>query len=336
MTLRPHSLIVVAFIAWVASICVVPVLASRSVVAPPPAPVAAAAAQPAEAPVEITDADCMDCHGDPEATADDGHSIAVNASRYATSVHGKEEMSCTTCHADLDGKELPHEDTLEKVDCSTCHEDAVNAYTTSVHATARRDDGKTVGATCVNCHTAHETQPVASGAWRMDMVAECGTCHLDRLKTYKDTFHGKITSLGFERVAKCSDCHGAHAIHPKKDPRSLVSNEKIVATCKQCHADATPGYAQYDPHADKDDAERSPQLYYASRFMHWLLVGTFGFFGLHAMLWLPRSAMERRRHNRAHAESAPTADAAPESAPESAAPESEPQPTAAPKDTEQP
>jgi hypothetical protein len=112
----------------------------------------------------------------------------------------------------------------------------------------------------------------------------------------------------------------------------MVSSAKIVATCQQCHKDATPAYAQYDPHADKDDAERSPQLYYASRFMHWLLVGTFGFFGLHAMLWLPRSAMERRRHNRAHSEMASRSE--PEPGPESA-PESEAEPTAAPKDTEQ-
>lgn len=76
----------------------------------------------------------------------------------------------------------------------------------------------------------------------------------------------------------------------------------------------------------------APQLYYASRFMHWLLVGTFGFFGLHAMLWLPRSAMERRRHNRSHAELA--SKSAPEPAPELSA-ESEVEPAAAPKDTEQ-
>ncbi len=306
MTLRPLSLIVVVFIAWVASLCVVPALASRPAVIPPPVPSADVAAQPPDAPVEVTNADCLDCHGDPEAKADNGQSVAVDASRFAKSVHGAAEMSCTTCHADLEGKELPHESKLEKVDCSTCHEDEVKAYATSVHAAARRADAKSVAATCVNCHTAHYTQPIATGEWRMDLVAECGTCHLDRIKTYRDTFHGQITSLGFERVAKCSDCHAAHEIHPKEDPRSLVSSAKIVATCQQCHADATPGFAQYDPHADKDNVERNPTLYYASRFMHWLLIGVFGFFGLHAMLWLPRSAMERRRHHRSHSESAPS------------------------------
>ena len=284
---------------------------------------ASAAPQAPDAPVEITDADCLDCHGDSEAKADSGRSIFVDASRYATSVHGKQEMSCTTCHADLDGKELPHEEKLEKVDCSTCHEDQVKAYETSVHAMARRADAKSVAATCVNCHTAHETQPIATGAWRIDLVSECGTCHLDRIKTYRDTFHGQVTALGFERVAKCSDCHAAHDIHPKEDPRSRVSSVRVVATCQQCHADATPGFSQYDPHADKDNRKRNPSLFYASRFMHWLLIGVFGFFGLHALLWLPRSAMERSRHRRSQPEVESPSEPAPE-------------PTAGPEDPEQP
>lgn len=302
MTLRPLSLIVVVFVAWVASLGVVPTLALRSAVASPPPPSVNVALQPPDAPVEITNDDCLMCHGDAEAKDESGRSIAVDGSRFAKSVHGELGLSCTTCHADLEGKELPHEAKLAKVDCSMCHEDVVKEYETSVHAAARRADPARVAATCVNCHTAHETRPIATGEWRLDLVAECGTCHLDRIKTYSDTFHGQITALGFQRVAKCSDCHAAHSIHSKEDPRSLVSDAKIVTTCQKCHADATPGFAQYDPHADKDNVERNPELYYASRFMHWLLIGVFGFFGLHAMLWLPRSAMERRRHSRSHAE----------------------------------
>jgi hypothetical protein len=52
-----------------------------------------------------------------------------------------------------------------------------------------------------------------------------------------------------------------------------------------------------DPHADKHNPDRNPVLYYASEFMKWLLLGVFGFFGLHAMLWFPRGFAERRRHN---------------------------------------
>jgi hypothetical protein len=62
------------------------------------------------------------------------------------------------------------------------------------------------------------------------------------------------------------------------------------------------GFAQFDPHADKHNKDRNPVLYYASGFMTWLLVGVFGFFGVHAVLWLPRGFAERRRRARESAE----------------------------------
>ena len=133
---------------------------------------------------------------------------------------------------------------------------------------------------CTDCHSAHAIQRADIASWKVDSVRECGTCHLDKIRTYRDTFHGQVTSLGFVRTAKCSDCHGAHEVHPV-GPRSLVAPD---------HAGDLPdlpcqrnGGCRCDPHADKDDRDRNPELYYASR-MHWLLIGVFGFFGLHAVL----------------------------------------------------
>jgi nitrate/TMAO reductase-like tetraheme cytochrome c subunit len=365
------------------------------------------------------------CHGEPDAKAEDGRSVAVDAARFSGSIHGSLGLECTACHTDLVGVELPHPAKLAKVTCTTCHEEAVAKFNTGIHASARRDGANTSAATCVDCHTTHDIRAasdiesttyalnlpatcsrchadakvIAEGhiaignvgdlykdsihgraitrsgllvsanctschgahdirkktdaqsrvfranipstcaschggiqaqfqrgshgaalaagnakapvctdchsahaiqradiaSWKVDTVRECGTCHLDKIKTYRDTFHGQVTSLGFVRTAKCSDCHGAHEVHPKSDPRSLVAPDRVLATCRTCHADATAGFAEYDPHADKDDRDRNPELYYASRFMHWLLIGVFGFFGLHALLWLPRSVAERRR-----------------------------------------
>ena len=75
----------------------------------------------------------------------------------------------------------------------------------------------------------------------------------------------------------------------------MTSPERLLSTCQQCHQNATEGFTKYDPHADKHDPDRNPMLYRASTFMTWLLVGTFGFFGLHAALWLPRGLAHRRR-----------------------------------------
>lgn len=292
MNIRP--LFTLLFITWLATLGFVPAMASRSADGPP-LPASDVVPAPQDVPVEVTNDDCLLCHGDPEVKGENGRIVAVDGSRFSTSVHGALGLSCTTCHADLEGKALPHEAKLAKVDCSMCHEDQVKEYETSVHAAARRQDPGSIAATCVNCHTAHETPKTSTGEWRLNLVGECGTCHADRIKTYRDTFHGQITSLGFARVAKCSDCHGAHAIHSQNDDRSMVSDARRLSTCQKCHTTAAPGFAEYDPHADKDNVERNPELYYAARFMHWLLIGVFGFFGLHAVLWLPRSAMERRR-----------------------------------------
>jgi hypothetical protein len=86
-------------------------------------------------------------------------------------------------------------------------------------------------------------------------------------------------------------------VFPKTDSRSTVSDARLLETCRQCHASATPGFVSYDPHADKDDKARNPALFYTSRFMTWLLTGVFGFFGLHAMLWLPRGLIARRQRS---------------------------------------
>ena len=39
-------------------------------------------------------------------------------------------------------------------------------------------------------------------SWQLDVIRECGTCHVNRIETYRDTFHGQVTSLGFVRVAR--------------------------------------------------------------------------------------------------------------------------------------
>jgi len=148
---------------------------------------------------------------------------------------------------------------------------------------------------CADCHTAHQIQRADVASWKLDTIRECGTCHVDKITTYRDTFHGQVTSLGFVRVAACSDCHGAHEIYGKDNPESMVAPARIVATCQKCHPTANANFAKYDPHADKHDAARNPVLYYAAGFMKWLLIGVFGVFGLHAALWFPRGFKERRK-----------------------------------------
>jgi nitrate/TMAO reductase-like tetraheme cytochrome c subunit len=250
---------------------------------------------------------CGRCHGDPR-VIEQGHIRIGNVvDLYRDSIHGRAvaksglvvAANCTSCHGSHDIR--PKADADSRVHranipatCGACHEGIKAQYGTGVHGQGlAKGNGKVP--VCADCHSAHGIQRADATSWQLDVVRECGTCHEDKIRTYRDTFHGQVTSLGFTRVATCAACHGAHVIHPASDPRSMVSAENRLKTCQQCHSSATAGFAQYDPHADKDNRERNPVLYYSALLMKWLLVGVFGFFGLHTLLWLPRGFKERRK-----------------------------------------
>src|SRR5512146_2558121 len=61
---------------------------------------------------------CLACHSDKTMSAKRGGrtvSLFVDGKKFTGSVHGS--LSCTNCHADLEGKELPHSTPLAKVNC---------------------------------------------------------------------------------------------------------------------------------------------------------------------------------------------------------------------------
>ena len=250
---------------------------------------------------------CGRCHGDPKVIAQGHIAIGNVADLYKDSIHGKAvsksglmvAANCTSCHGSHDIRKKSDPDSrvfrrnIPNV-CGSCHEGVKTLYDKGVHgvAIAKGNDKAPV---CADCHSAHQIQRADVASWKLDTIRECGTCHVDKITTYRDTFHGQVTSLGFVRVAACSDCHGAHEIYGKGDARSMVGPDKIVTTCQKCHPTANANFAKYDPHADKYDAARNPVLFYAAAFMKWLLIGVFGIFGLHAALWFPRGFRERRK-----------------------------------------
>ena len=73
----------------------------------------------------------------------------------------------------------------------------------------------------------------------------------------------------------------------------MINTENIVKTCSQCHTNANVSFTTYLTHATHNDKENYPYLFYTFWAMTGLLVGTFGFFGLHTILWVPRSLIER-------------------------------------------
>lgn len=247
---------------------------------------------------------CAKCHGNAEIIAK-GRIPSDVTKAFADSIHGRAlsrsgllvAPTCSDCHGAHEIRKT--KDPASRVasphvpaTCGKCHEGIEHQFTAGVHGRALANGGGAPA--CQTCHTAHGIQRAESVGWQLSVIGQCGTCHADRIETFRDTFHGQVTSLGFRAVAGCADCHGAHEILPASDPRSPVSPQRLVQTCGKCHAGANANFVKYDPHANKHDRHRSRALFYTSRFMTVLLAGVFGFFGLHTTMWFGKELRVRR------------------------------------------
>ena len=231
--------------------------------------------------------DCLTCHTDQKA--------------IESSIHGP--LACVDCHSALAAtKEFPHATPVDTVKCAGCHDDIGPRYGDSIHAWAKAKAGLVAAPACAECHGKHDikahTDP-ASRVHRTRIPQTCGSCHPRVVESFRKTFHGKVSELGFTRVAACADCHGAHDILPPGNPASTVSKARLVETCSRCHPGANERFVAYDPHPNPRDYHRNKVLWAANIFYWMLIPSCFGFFGLHSALWLYRSRKESRH---AHAE----------------------------------
>lgn len=229
---------------------------------------------------------------------------------YTESIHGKGLLksgltvtaTCTSCHTAHN--ELPKSDPNSTVNpknvpqtCGQCHHGIQEQFVNSVHSVTVTKTGEPLPV-CSDCHTAHAIRRADEDVFKLDIMAKCGKCHGEIAKTYFDTYHGKVSRLGYTKTAKCYDCHGAHDVLKVTDPNSHLSRANVVQTCRKCHADATRRFAGYLTHATHHDPRKYPFLFYTFWGMTALLVGTFVVGGVHTLLWLPR-AVEMRRNLRA-------------------------------------
>ncbi len=256
---------------------------------------------------------CGECHGaggQADVHSEDDPTGMVE--NYSDSVHGRAVQekglvvaaTCSDCHTSHSVR--PQTDPVSSIHranivgtCSACHEGIFEEFKGSIHFTGESLE-HTPLPLCDDCHTSHEIANTQENAFKLELVEHCAHCHEDVTESYFETFHGKVVDLGFTATAKCQDCHGSHDIRPRTDPASMISRENIVGTCAQCHEGSHQRFADFLPHATHHDREKYPFIYWTWRFMTTLLVGTFCFFGLHTLLWLPRSflAMKHGRYLR--------------------------------------
>lgn len=254
-------------------------------------------------------ATCAACHGSEQVIAQARLPGGNVARQFEDSIHGRAltrgglvvAPNCVSCHGahdalGPDAAESRVARTNVPGTCGKCHAGVERRYEQGRHG-AQAQGRNTKAPVCSDCHSAHHIQRADIAGWQLGVIQECGTCHEASMATYRDTFHGQVTALGFTRVAKCADCHGAHEVLPTSDRRSPVHADNRVRTCQKCHPGATANFAQYDPHADRHDRASGLVLYYTGAFMDMLLAGVFSFFGIHTTLWFARSyrLMKERR-----------------------------------------
>jgi cytochrome b subunit of formate dehydrogenase len=251
---------------------------------------------------------CGKCHGD--TVMAEKHSIDVPDpyQKYVTSTHGKGIINsgllvsavCNDCHGAH--KILPHENPESSINyrnipetCGTCHAGVLADFKNSIHG-QNFENGREDGPICSTCHHSHTVTRITDEAWKLHIIEDCGHCHEELIETYRETYHGQVTALGYAKPARCSDCHGSHNILPPTDPEStLAEGENRIETCRKCHEGANEKFTKFHAHADHNDRAKYPILFYTYWGMVGLLVQTFAFFGLHTILWLLRSLKEKQR-----------------------------------------
>ncbi|MGO8717984.1 MAG: cytochrome c3 family protein [Acidobacteriaceae bacterium] len=192
-------------------------------------------------------ADCLACHADKTMVNAAGKSVAVDAQRFHSSIHGV--LSCTDCHTSITG--FPHPDHPAAVVCATCHADEAKGLAGSVHASASTHP-------CLSCHgNPHAIFPKndpRSAVYPLNIPRTCGSCHGSEAlakkyglqnvySVYMDSIHGyAVSEEGLLVAANCMSCHGSHHILSHKDPQSPTYKANIPNTCGTCHGGVKAEY----------------------------------------------------------------------------------------------
>ena len=192
----------------------------------------------------LEEADCIACH-----KAEGGQAaLVVKMDGFLASVHGKEQVSCTDCHVDIEEGEQPESHTPGRIDCAQCHDQA------DMHGA----NGQGVAPRCWDCHGDHyivEVTESSSPVNPANLARTCAVCHPHQagrpdyfswLPSLRVNTHGKQDFAGVYSRDNCLACHqdmGAHGT-------DAVLNEQ---TCARCHGPNAEGKSRlagfFHPHA---------------------------------------------------------------------------------------
>jgi hypothetical protein len=203
---------------------------------------------------------CLSCHANinlTRQTQTGTKSFAVTG--LDESAHS--DITCQQCHTDYRYDDQPNASPLWNINvgqaCADCHsksEDpvsqaAVADYQNSIHG-KELAEGNMDSATCASCHGGHFIFRLDTAAAERRMHASsyrvCGRCHEDYYESYDDYYHGRAYKAGTPDAPACWQCHGSHAVLPKRDAGSLIAANNIATTCAGdgCHAGTSEQFGE--------------------------------------------------------------------------------------------
>jgi len=137
--------------------------------------------------------ECLACHTDKSLTGTKkGKTISVfiDEKKFGESIH--EKLACIDCHADVAGKELPHEEELASVECGKCHDNEQELHAKSLHGKAILR-GDALAPHCKECHGSHDILSASdprSPVSPLKIPFTCGKCHQEGASVKKQrTIH---------------------------------------------------------------------------------------------------------------------------------------------------
>ncbi len=194
---------------------------------------------------------CLGCHATEGMTKklknNTTLAVYVNAGQVSGSVHSF--LACNDCHKDISMANHPADRTFKDAEdfrattaklCVTCHP--------VVSFTAKRMHYQVMtqanAPTCVECHSAHSVQRVASIKASQSNNDYCLGCHKRniRISSMQSTISidGSQLHSSMHKNHDCASCHTGFS--KEAHPLASFANRRdhsitLSGTCKQCHAD---------------------------------------------------------------------------------------------------
>jgi len=192
------------------------------------------------------------------------------------------DPDCKYCHLNplyqrVDENTISYGKTLDR--CLNCHQkkgvtEAYRHITHRLRHKTSRSSQEIVLLCAENCH---------GNTQLMKQLGITGV-GLEAVETYKESIHGKMTTLGSEKAADCISCHASsliHDIYKKENPKSTINEQNLLKTCENCHKKINKYFVQIAVHPSIE-ASHNPVLFVISNLLlRMIMYGTvFGLMGL--------------------------------------------------------